>query len=105
MLRHEKTNKHALHARIRIQIAETDLIELFELRVSEGGDRKRLQVEELRRRRTFLRQQQMPEGNRQQSLAPDPSVRHHADKVLKVGRGRKGRERERKSFFPLIMDH
>ena len=59
------------------------LIELFKLRVSECGDRKRLQIEEFRGWRTFLRQNQMPEGNREKSLAPDPSVRNHSDEVLR----------------------
>ena len=57
-------------------------VQLFVVGVTEGGDRERLEVEQLRGRRELLREDEVAEGDGQLGLRGQPLVRHDADEVL-----------------------
>mmetsp|Transcript_146031 Transcript_146031/g.364121 ORF Transcript_146031/g.364121 Transcript_146031/m.364121 type:complete len:308 (+) Transcript_146031:2311-3234(+) len=57
--------------------------QLLRVRGAQRRERQRLQVKELRVRRVLLRQDEVPEGDRQQRLRVDPSVGDDADEVLR----------------------
>mmetsp|Transcript_19882 Transcript_19882/g.59474 ORF Transcript_19882/g.59474 Transcript_19882/m.59474 type:complete len:1131 (-) Transcript_19882:1421-4813(-) len=57
--------------------------ELLGVRVAQRRERQRLEVEQLGVRRVLLREDQVAERDRQQRLRVDPTVRHHADEVLR----------------------
>ena len=54
---------------------------LLRARLAQRAHRQRLQVQQLHRRRVFLRQQQVAEGDRQLGLGAQPAVGDEADEV------------------------
>mmetsp|Transcript_113777 Transcript_113777/g.326945 ORF Transcript_113777/g.326945 Transcript_113777/m.326945 type:complete len:596 (+) Transcript_113777:2084-3871(+) len=73
-------------------------VNLLSVRISQGGERQGLEIEELRVRRILLRQDEVAERHRQEGLRVDPAVGHHADEVL-----RRQRLRNRHSEVPSVL--
>src|SRR4051794_35064391 len=58
----------------RVEESRARLKDRLELRLLERGERKRLQIEQIRVRRIFLGQNQMPEGDRQRGDRAEPTI-------------------------------